>query len=492
MLANVPLMLSLAGATARQRFLRGWVTGIVMTLGMQYWLAGTLVRMSGFSWTWAVVGLFVYSLFVGLQWAVFAWLYTPVRRWSGRNGWLIAVPLLYTGIEHFFPVVFPFSVGHALTDMPVLLQTIEWFGMPGPATLILVTSCVLVGLCEELLRRRAGVLFTPTAVTALWMVVVAVGVARVDNIRHAPVRHSTSVALVQPNVTVEEKRAHDRTVREGVFERTVGLTRDALGTGPSLVVWPEGGFPFYFDDRSAAAVGDATSRPQKYTKRLQQLSMDVGVDMVVGALRKQDDSTRNSAVFVPRSGLAPTVYDKRRLLVFGERVPLADTFPSLADAVQGTSHYVPGERSVSFEVDGLRWIPGICYESIFAEFTRDALNERDGDVLLNLTNDVWFGDTAAAEQHLMLQIPRTIEDRIWLVRSTNSGISAFVSPTGTVVARTEIGTSVVLYGDMAIPDTAPTLFRRVGHTIPYLSWMALVVLLGVRRWRFHRVGTSKP
>ena len=183
-IALVPLMLSLAGGTGKQRFLRGWLTGFVLTVGMQYWLAGTLVRMSGFSWSWAVVGLVVYAAAIGLQWALFAWLYVPVRRWSGRNGWLLGVPLLYTALEFFFPTVFPFSVAHALVDMPVMLQTVEWFGLPGPAVLVVLTNCVLVGVCEELMRRRAGVLFTPTAVTALWMVVVAIGVARVDSIRH--------------------------------------------------------------------------------------------------------------------------------------------------------------------------------------------------------------------------------------------------------------------------------------------------------------------
>jgi apolipoprotein N-acyltransferase len=170
--------------------------------------------------------------------------------------------------------------------------------------------------------------------------------------------------------------------------------------------------------------------------------------------------------------------------MFGERIPLADTFPSLVDAIPGTSHYAAGDSFAAFPADNLLWVPSICYESIFSDFTRDGLNAPDGggDVLLNLTNDVWFGDTAAADQHLMLQTMRAVEDRVWLVRATNTGISAFVAPTGQIVARTEINTSVVLYGEMSIPEIPLSFYRRHGNVIPLCLWVLGLLFLGYR-WR---------
>ncbi len=483
--AHVPLLLALKDAGPRTRFLRGWITGFFATLLMQYWLAGTLVRMSGFSWPWAIAGLGLYSAAIGLQWALFAWLYAPVRQWSGRMGWLVTVPLLYTAVEHFFPAVFPVSLGHALYDLPALVQTAEWTGVFGPAVLIMGVTCVSTAALEEIKKRRAGVLFAPTAITAVWMIVIALGLVRMERIRNAPSRSKTTVAIVQPNVTIDEKRAADPRVREAVFERTVELTQKAVQAHPSLVVWPEGGFPFYFDPGdSGEAVFERPTRDQRYTARLARLALESGVDIAVGALRRQEGRTRNSAILVPRTGTRPIIYDKRRLLMFGERIPLADTFPALVDAIPGTSHYAAGDTFTAFPADNLLWVPSICYESIFSDFTRDGLNapEGGGDVLLNLTNDVWFGDTAAADQHLMLQTMRAVEDRVWLVRATNTGISAFVSPTGQIVARTEINTSVVLYGEMSIPDVPASFYRQHGNIIPMTLWMLCLLFLGYR-WR---------
>jgi len=452
---------------------------------MQYWLAGTLVRMSGFSWPLAIAGLGVYSAVIGLQWAIFAWLYAPVRRWSGRVGWLLTVPLLYTAFEHVFPSIFSLSIGHALYDHPVLIQTAEWAGVFGPAVLIMCVTCVVTATLEEIKKRRAGVLFGPTAITAVWMIVIALGLVRMERIRDAPSRSKTTVAIVQPNVTIDEKRDADPRVREAVFERTVELTQKAVRTHPSLVVWPEGGFPFYFDSGgSGEEAFERPTRAQRYTARLARLALESGVDIAVGALRRQEDQTRNSAILVPRTGTRPIIYDKRLLLMFGERIPLADTFPSLVDAIPGTSHYAAGDSFAAFPADNLLWVPSICYESIFSDFTRDGLNAPDGegDVLLNLTNDVWFGDTAAADQHLMLQTMRAVEDRVWLVRATNTGISAFVAPTGQIVARTEINTSVVLYGEMSIPEIPLSFYRRHGNVIPLCLWVLGLLFLGYR-WR---------
>ena len=482
--AAAPLMVGLAGQGARTRFLMGWLTGFGFTLGMQYWIAGTLVSMSDFPWPLAILGLAGYAAYVGLLHALFALLYTPVRRLSGRLGWLCTVPLLYAVVERLFPSLFPLYICSALYRAPILLQGLEWVGPSGMTALVLVVSCGLVHVTEEIARGRASDYFVPTAVTAGWLMLTMWGMVRMEQVWSAPVRGEPTIALVQPNVTTDEKKAPDPRVREEVYARTSEMTRSAMALRPNLIVWAEGGFPFYFRSADRSAEEQEGEGPdgwsQVYTKEVYRLALELGVDLVAGALRREGGQTRNSAVhFMPHTERA-RVYDKRQLLLFGERVPFAETFPALRTAIPGMSHFAAGTRFQAFEVAGFRFVPSICYEALEPESTRQSLETgRGGDILLNLTNDVWFGDTAEPEQHLMAQLLRSIENRVWLVRSTNSGISGFIDPTGTIRATSEVGSMTVLGRSIAVPALERSFYRKHGDLLFWAGvCLALVLLIG--------------
>ncbi len=476
-----PLFIAVEGKTGRRRFGLGLITGTVHTLGMQYWIAGTLVNMSHFPWAAAIPSLVLYSAYHGLMWALVALFYGPVRAWSGRWGWLITVPLMYAVVERVFPSLFPYFACSPLYAAPVLLQASEWIGPSFLTALVILPSCGLVHMIEEYSRGRASDHLVPTAIAALWLMVSVWGVVRMQQVWSAPIRSQPTVALIQPNVTVDEKNARDPAVRKGVYARTEAMTRRAARLRPDLVVWPEGGFPFTFEiDALDHARNPKDSRHRVYSRRLYRLALELGVPFVAGALRRHDGRVRNSGLFFPPGEGRAIPYDKRQLLLFGERVPFADTFPSLRDAVPGMSHHVAGERFVRFDAAGFGWVPSICYEAIQPTFTRDGLNAEHSDILLNLTNDVWFGNTAEAPQHLMVQTQRAIENRVWLVRSTNSGISAFVDPTGTIRAATQVDNEAVLAYEMAVPALPETFYRRFGDLLFYVALVLAGLWLAVR------------
>jgi apolipoprotein N-acyltransferase len=477
-IAYAPLMVAMGGLTKKRRFLLGWFCGTVFILGMQYWVAGTLVAMSGFSWWLAIVCLIAYAAYTGLQWGLFALAYVPVRRWSGRRGWFVTVPLLWVTLEWVFPALFPFTAASALYETPEFLQLGEWTGTAGPSFMVFLVSCTFTHGAEQVSQRRRSDLFVATAVTATWMMVIALGLVRTNQLRNIPIKTTVQVVLIQPNVTVAEKRDKDRRTREMVYERTAELTLAALKLKPDIIIWPEGGFPFYFEVNAPEFDGRrAQSRPVAYSKRLYRLALTLGVDLVAGALRTAEGATRNSVIHLARGDALATIYDKRKLLLFGERVPFADTFPSLKNAIQGMSHHEAGEKSVSFDIHGLRWVPTICYEAIFPKFTRNALRDLEGDVLLNVTNDVWFGNTAAADQHLMLQTQRAIENRVWLIRSTNSGISAFITPGGAVLARTRSDEETVLSAEIPIREVSTTFYQEHGDLLLIIALLMAVLFL---------------
>ena len=177
------------------------------------------------------------------------------------------------------------------------------------------------------------------------------------------------------------------------------------------------------------------------------------------------------------------IYDKQHLLPFGEHIPLADRFTFLKEAVEGMTHHEKGSQDVTWNSQNVRMAVGICYEAIFPEITRRQMNHDNADLLLNLTNDVWFGNTAAPYLHLMVQQARAIEMRSWLVRSTNSGISAYIDPTGRIRASSRLNSIDTLIAELAIPDVGLSIYRRFGDLWLYLSVTFACLYLAFKQFR---------
>jgi apolipoprotein N-acyltransferase len=474
-------MIALQGLSARLRFLHGWLAGAIFIAGMQHWVADTLMDMSGFPGWLAAIGVLVYAGYVGLQWALFAFAYGPLRRWSGRRGWLFVVPLSYVLLEHLFPALFPFTLASALYEVPILLQLSEITGVCGPSWLIMLIACLVVHTYEDVARKRYSEHLMLTAGAALWLVVAVWGVVAMQEVWNAPVRGTPTIALVQPNVSIDEKK-QGSAVGPFIYERSAAMTREALMYRPDLIIWPEGAFPFKFT-RMSAPNFDPLNRNHRYSQKLYRLALEVGAELMVGGLRRQEGKTHNSAIHFPRTGGRVTVYDKQALVPFGEYLPGGTLTEQWRGKIKGMGNLTPGDKFQSFDALGFTWSPGICYEAILPSVTRAALNHSNADILLNFTNDVWFGDTAAAEQHLMLQIGRSIENRVWLVRATNSGISAFVDPSGTVRARSQIGLSTIMTAEIAIPALPHSFYRRYGNLWLWIASTAAFVALIFRNRR---------
>ncbi|HIA01111.1 MAG TPA: hypothetical protein EYN66_04275, partial [Myxococcales bacterium] len=244
--AQAPLMVALTGLRPGQRFVHGWLSGAVMTAGMQYWIANTLMDMSAFPAWMAGLGLLIYAAYSGLQWGVFALVYGALRRWSGHRGWLFTVPLSYILLEKLFPSLFPFTLANALFEVPVLLQVAEFTGASGPSLLIMMIACLFVQSYEDIVRKRYTEHLLMTAGAAIWLVAAVWGVVAMRGVWNAPIRGTPTIALIQPNVTIEEKKRSRSKAGAEIYERTAALTREALHLRPDLVIWPEGGFPFRF------------------------------------------------------------------------------------------------------------------------------------------------------------------------------------------------------------------------------------------------------
>jgi len=185
----------------------------------------------------------------------------------------------------------------------------------------------------------------------------------------------------------------------------------------------------------------------------------------------------NTAMLLDKEGRVMGSYDKTFLLAFGEFLPFGDIYPQLYEWIPQANHFYPGTSVDSFAFKGHQLGVMICYEDILPGFARK-LAGKDPNVFINVTNDAWFGKTSEPYLHLALSIFRSVEHRLWLVRSTNTGVSAFVDAVGRIVAKTSIEEPEILVHDVPVLYTT-TFYRKYGELFTYLCFL-LFGLMAIR------------
>ena len=200
-----------------------------------------------------------------------------------------------------------------------------------------------------------------------------------------------------------------------------------------------------------------------------------------GARRSQ--RLYNTAFMLDERGRVVGTYDKVFLLAFGEFMPFGDTFPKLYDVFPQAGDFTAGNEVEVFEYFGHRIGIMVCYEDIMADFTLK-LASLSPNVIINVTNDAWFGKTSEPWLHLALSVFRSVENRLALVRSTNTGISTFIDATGRVNSATRIEDAETLVADVAM-HPGGTFYSTVGNLFAWLLFAALVINALHDRW-LHR------
>jgi apolipoprotein N-acyltransferase len=286
-----------------------------------------------------------------------------------------------------------------------------------------------------------------------------------------------SVGIVQANMSLLGKRLD----RDAGLKRHRKLTRRLKREGPlDLVVWSETSVMSAIDESQAAS-----EIRQKVTRKL-------GVPALFGAVlsRPVDDVRRrvhyNSAILADKKGRMVGRYDKQYLLAFGEYLPFGEAFPVLYQWSPHSGRFAQGKSLLPLSVGGHQIATFICYEDIIPSFVNDIVRAGKPDLLVNLTNDAWFGDTTEPWIHLALSKLRAIEHRRFFIRSTNSGVSAFIDPVGRVLAHTETFEEATLRHKVAWLRST-TAYEVLGD-VPW--WVSVLMALGlsfVRRPRRHAV-----
>jgi len=425
----------------------------------------------------------------------------------GRRPHPLVTVFLFVGAEHLPIRLFPWKIGHGAVDVPPLLQAAEWGGVSAVSFVLL---CLIVPI-HEWVRwafARAGPPARPKAALATFVLgclLFGYGQLRYQDVQREEdaATEVLRVGVVQPNVGRQDKERRPDRQQDNRDAYRRGSEK-AAAEGAELIVWPETAIT------NAIRIMEPAHRPHVTNGDINRVGYSFLTALgekhafLVGAYERKEgrskitsgtafDERYNVAALRQPGGLdAPwAIYRKVYLIPFGEHIP-----PPL-DTVLDPKKYLPQNfkmRPGSMEGDarqyssmlgykGVTIAPFLCYEGILPDHVREITGETRPDILVSLTNDSWFGDTWEPYQHLNFTRFRAVEHRAPLVRSTNTGISAFVSMTGDIRPENRIGLfeEGVLVRDVKLVKRGPTIYVRFGYMFPWLC--AILALLGfVSAW----------
>ena len=425
-IATAPLLAALVNEPQlRRAYLWGHLCGTVFIGGSCHWFLDVLEIHGGLSGPLAV---FAVGLFLAVYPAIYG-VFGVATAWTARRSSAAALglgPFLWVVLElgrSYWLTGFPWNLLGYAVEAPGLRQLASSTGVYGLSFLAMTTSALVVWVLLEPRRRAlqfAGIAWVGLLALANWFM------------SPPPVMPGSQVAhMVQPNVPLDVTSLVNWAPWNNPkpLEQLVAITSASVDRQPSgashtaLIIWPENSAPFYFD-------GDAI-----FHNAVISMARRNRAYVVFGTVTYADPrrtQPKNTAIVLDPAGRVLLAYDKIHLVPFGEYVP-SWAFPDLVGKItHEAGNFVPGSQYESAATPEGSLGLFICYESVFPQLVRKLTPDGPG-VLVNISNDAWFGDSAAAAQHLEMARLRAIENGRYLLRATNDGTTAVIDPYGRVV-----------------------------------------------------------
>lgn len=449
--ALAPLFFALYGEKPQKAFWTGLLTGCIFYLLSLSWITHTMTVYGGLPWPVSALVLFALALYLSLYFALFAFFFAKAQDRSGLFQATFAASL-WTALEYlrtYLLTGFPWNLlGYSQYRNLPLIQITAYTGVYGVSFLIVfVNASIAYALRPPFWRREA----LPSLLISVLLLLSAFGSSWAV-LPWQSKGGELKVSLLQGNIDqgVKWDQAHQAATLE-TYRR---LTLEAAKEDPALIVWPETATPFFL--RGHPLGGQVFRTAQEAGAFLLIGSPDWDGDLPAALERKAGERQRyfNSAFLVSPEGLVIDKYDKIHMVPFGEYVPLKQILFFVQRMAYGIGDFSGGNRYTAFSLPIGRFSVMICYEAIFPDQVRRFVLG-GADFLVNITNDAWFGLSSAPYQHLAMAAFRAVENRVYLIRSANTGISAIVDPQGRIVEATDLFVRVVLNG---------TIHLRAGET----------------------------
>ena len=460
------LMATYKESRAGRAFSLGALSGAIFFFGSCRWMIYVLRDYGDLDWVGSVLAFLLLVGYLSLYYAsfglVFAWLSCHLPQ-----GCFLVAPVVWVSCEYLrghLLTGFPWCLlGYALVDYTSLAKISTLTGVYGLSFMLVLINALIASVAikrnrESVIRLVLAVLLL-TTFTGLYYWSPSVSA-----------RPGQLASIVQTNLSPDQK--WDLESKTAVLQELTRLSLSPLSMDKDwtsatirLTVWPETPAPFYFNQDPV------------FRQLMQSLAQESRSYLVFGFVDyknpsndlAQRDPYNSMAMLSPRGDLV-SQYDKIHLVPFGEYVPYPKVFFFIDKISTEAGNFKPGNQLVVSPLDEKHKIGGfVCYEAIFPELVRQ-FAKSGAEVLLNVTNDAWFGDSAAPYQHLNMARLRAIENQRYLLRAANNGISAIVDPDGRIVNRTRLDARVVLEAGFDF-RSQQTLYTRIGD---WFAWLCLL------------------
>lgn len=494
----IPLHLALRSCTGKQAFWIGWLTGLLMYVGTIAWVVTAMHTYGKMPLVLGYAVMLLLAGYLGLYVAVYA---LVSAAWQGAFPILFALgaPCLWVGLElarTYLFSGFPWVLfGYSQYRWLPIIQIADHTGVYGISFLLVLVNVAgalaASWLFRRYVQRASAPVPWPALASALALFVLAFSYGSVHVLPKAdPPARALDVALIQPNIDQGQKWNVKR--RLEILKQYTTLTKRAP-SDTDLIVWPEAATPFLFEDETA------------YRAYVQDLVRSQETPLLFGspALRYYPDGRPyllNSAYLLAPDGEIAARYDKRHLVPFGEYIPLRSILFFLNKLVVGIGDFKAGTVPTVLELprsgadagDPVHLGVTICFEVIFPSLTRE-LVLNGADLMVTITNDAWFGRSAAPYQHFSMTVLRAVENRVAYARAANTGVSGFIAPDGRIQSATPIFTEQTVAGQVS-SSASGTFYTRYGDLFAYLCAIIAGIFVLAAVWQgpvrfaaFHRL-----
>ena len=494
-----PLQLRLAEAerlqpaTLLQGFVLGYTCGILWFAGTCYWIYDTMHRYGGLPVPVAVLTQFLFCMYVGLYHGMFGLLLAWVAGAGSKledpgaavRRALAAAPFLWVAVElaRTRITAFPWELmGYAQTGNFALTRIATFTGVYGLSFEILLVNSVLAAAFlvpnnapKE--RRR-------------WLLAAALGAAaflQAGQLLTPPAIATDHTALlVQPNIPILDGARWTKQYFQATLQDLTKVSLHPPGEKPGehfdFIVWPESPSPFYTNDPLfQGAVSDLARQSGSWV-----VAGSIGINNLTQTTGG-GEGIFNSAALVSPQGAWAGRYDKVHLVPFGEYLPFPQLFAFAGGLTKEVGEFQHGVSHAPLDVGGERMGMFICYESIFPDEVREGPRQ-GAQVLVNISNDGWYGDSGAWKQHLQQTRMRAVENDRWLLSATNTGETASIDPYGRIVASSPRKIRTTLAAPYAL-NSGTTFYTRHGD---WFAFVCAIISVGALLRVTFRILINKP
>jgi apolipoprotein N-acyltransferase len=479
--AFVPLFIAIQDQPLARSVWLGFTTGMVFYFFGLHWVINTLTNYGNLPLWLGYPTLLLLAAYLSLYLGLFCYLLKRLGR-DNSAYFLAFAPLIWTALEwaRSTDAHLGFSwlgLGYSQYLTFPVIQGADITGIYGVSALIMLVNATLYLIIKQKLYQNEilpnnGLMVRATALTStvllLWLAYGYWSLSKYDS----PGTKSLKIALAQGNIPQHQK--WDSRFREKVFDTYSNLTLKASKAKPDLIVWPEAATPFYYQlDRIATPV-------------LNQLARSAGSPILFGSPYQEKHNGQlidyNSAFLVSAKGENRGRYDKIHLVPFGEFVPFQKLLFFVRKLVHTIGNFGRGQEATVFDLNGNKFGLSICYEIIFPDLARQPV-KNGAQFLVNITNDAWFGESAASYQHMAMGALRAVENRVPIVRAANTGISGTIDPTGRMRQTTKLFVEELVITEITPSNNGVTTYARYGDLFSYLCIGMTGLLAFVTRQR---------